>query len=120
MPHASKEVVVDRPPDVVFAFLANAENDLRWRPSVLDIKRVSGDGAGTVYEQGVKGPGGRRVATDIEVTDYRPNEVIAFRTLKGPVRPTGRYELSPDGDGYEGRALFRGREFGRFQMTRLV
>ena len=60
---------------------------------------MSGDGAGAVYEQGVKGPGGRRVAADVETTDYRPNELIAFRAIKGPVRPSGRYELSPEGAG---------------------
>ena len=27
--------------------------------------------------------------------------------------------LEPDGDGYAGRATFRGREFGRFRMTRI-
>jgi hypothetical protein len=26
--------------------------------------------------------------------------------------------LAPDGDGFSGRATFRGREFGRFAMTR--
>ena len=99
MPNASKEIIVEHPPEEVFAFLANAENDPQWRPAVLDIKRVSGDGAGAVYEQGVKGPGGRRVAADVEITDYRPNELIAFRAIKGPVRPSGRYELSPEGAG---------------------
>lgn len=29
-------------------------------------------------------------------------------------------ELQRDGDGYRGRATFRGREFGRFAMTRLT
>ena len=28
-------------------------------------------------------------------------------------------ELEPDGDGYLGRATFRGREFGRFALERL-
>ena len=27
-------------------------------------------------------------------------------------------ELAPDGDGFSGRATFRGREFGRFALTR--
>jgi|SRR5436190_8536904 len=99
MPNASKEVVIDRPVDEVFAFLANAENETQWRPGVLDIRKVSGDGAGEVYEHGVKGPGGRRIPADFEITDYRPNELLAFRTLKGPVRPTGRFELSRDGGG---------------------
>ena len=99
MPNASKEIVIDRPIDEVFAFLADAENDPQWRPAVLDIRRVSGEGAGAVYEQGLKGPAGRRVAGDVEVTDFRPSELIAFRAIKGPVRPTGRYELSSEGSG---------------------
>ena len=99
MPNASKEIVVDRPVEEVFAFLADAENDTQWRPNVLDIRRISGEGAGAVYAQGLKGPGGRRLAGDIEITDYRPNELIAFRAVKGPVRPAGRYELSSDGGG---------------------
>ena len=28
-------------------------------------------------------------------------------------------ELEPDGDGYRGRATFRGREFGRFALERV-
>ncbi len=28
-------------------------------------------------------------------------------------------ELEPDGDGFRGRATFRGREFGRFHLNRL-
>ena len=99
MPEAVNEVVIERPVAVVFAFLADAENDLRWRPGVLDIKRESGDGVGTRYVQGVKGPRGRRVAADIEITDYEPERLIAFRTLTGPVRPTGRYTLAPAGEG---------------------
>jgi carbon monoxide dehydrogenase subunit G len=89
-------VVVRRPREEVFAFLADAENDPQWRPGVLDISRVSGEGVGTLYRQGVKGPMGKRVPADIQVTELRPNDVIAFRAVEGPVRPNGRYELSPE------------------------
>jgi uncharacterized membrane protein len=65
------------------------------RPGVLDISRVSGEGVGARYRQGVKGPLGRRVAADIEITELMPNELIAFRAVEGPVRPAGRYELAP-------------------------
>jgi uncharacterized protein YndB with AHSA1/START domain len=94
---ATNEVVVDRPPADVFAFLGDAENDRAWRPGVLDIERVSGDGAGAgaCYRQGVKGPGGRRIAADVETTAYEPDRLIAFRAIEGPVRPEGRYELAP-------------------------
>jgi uncharacterized protein YndB with AHSA1/START domain len=94
---ATNEVVVERPPAAVFAFLADAENDPAWRPGVLDIARVSGDGpgAGARYRQGVKGPGGRRIDADVETTAYEPDRLIGFRATAGPVRPEGRYELAP-------------------------
>ena len=95
MPRAEHSTVVQRPPSEVYAFLADAENDPRWWPGVMDIRRVSGEGVGTRYEQGVKGPMGRRIATDIEITELRPGELIMFKAVEGPVHPTGRYELSP-------------------------
>lgn len=98
---ASNEVVVARSPADVFAFLADAENDPAWRPGVLDIERVSGEGpsAGARYRQGVKGPGGRRLPADIETTALEPDRLVAFQAVEGPVRPEGRYELAPDGAG---------------------
>jgi uncharacterized protein YndB with AHSA1/START domain len=95
MPEAANETTIARPPDAVFAFLADAENDAAWRPAVVEIKRVSGDGVGTRYRQVVGGPGGRRIDADIEITAYEPVSRIAFRTLTGPVRPEGAYELEP-------------------------
>ena len=94
MPSANSEIVIKRPRDDVFAFLAGPENDPQWRSGVLDLKRVSGSGIGARYAQGVKGPGGRRIPADIEITELSPGEVIAFQTLTGPVRPRGRYELA--------------------------
>jgi carbon monoxide dehydrogenase subunit G len=99
MPSAAHETTIDRPPEDVFSFLADAENDATWRPGVLDISHISGGGEGARYWQGVKGPLGRRIAADIEITELKPNELIAFRALEGPVRPTGRYELAPAGGG---------------------
>jgi len=95
MPSASNDILIDRPCNDVFAFLADPENDPQWRSGVLDLKRVSGNGVGARYAQGVKGPGGRRVAADIEITELTPGETIAFRTVAGPIRPHGRYVLAP-------------------------
>jgi uncharacterized protein YndB with AHSA1/START domain len=93
MPSASSEIVIERPRDEVFAFLADPENDLQWRSGVLDLEHVSGSGVGARYAQGVKGPRGRRIPADIEITEVRRGELIAFQTLTGPVRPRGRYVL---------------------------
>jgi carbon monoxide dehydrogenase subunit G len=95
VPSASNEVVVDRPVADVFAFLADAENDAKWRPGVIEIKRESE----TTYRQTVEGPGGRSISANVELTESRPDELIAFRATSGPVRPNGRYVLVPEGEG---------------------
>jgi uncharacterized protein YndB with AHSA1/START domain len=94
MPSAANEVEIARPPDQVFAFLADPTNDRQWRVGVLDFKHESGHGVGARYAQGVRGPGGRRVPADIEITEFEPARAIAFRTVSGPVRPRGRYMLT--------------------------
>ena len=99
MPSAQHSVSIRRPVGEVFAFVADGENAKRWRPGVLDVARQSGEGLGATYRQGVRGPGGRRIPADYEITAFEPNSRIAFRAIAGPVRPTGEYRFTPDGDG---------------------
>jgi len=99
MPEASYSVTIARPIDEVFAFVLDGENCTQWRPGVLDIKRLSGEGVGTRYAQGVKGPMGRRIAADYEITALEPNRRIEFQTVTGPARPHGRYDFEPTDDG---------------------
>ena len=98
MPSAQGSVSIDRPVSDVFAFVADGENAMQWRPGVLDVAHVSGEGVGAVYRQGVKGPGGRRIAADYEVTAFEPNQRIAFRAIAGPVRPIGEYRFASEGE----------------------
>lgn len=93
MPSASHSVTINRPASDVFSFVADGENAPRWRAGVLDIRRVSGQGVGALYRQGVRGPGGRRIAADYQVTAYQPDTLMAFKTIAGPVRPAGEFRL---------------------------
>jgi uncharacterized membrane protein len=99
MPSAQHSVVIRRPVGEVFAFVADGENAMRWRPGVLDVSRQSGQGLGAIYRQGVRGPGGRRIAADYEVTAFDPDRRIGFHAIAGPVRPSGEYRFdgSPEG-----------------------
>jgi uncharacterized protein YndB with AHSA1/START domain len=100
MPSAQHTVIIKRPTEDVFAYVLDGERCPEWRRHVMDIKRISGDGGvGTVYAQGVQGPMGRRIAADYRVTVCEPDHLLEFETLTGPVRPQGRFEITPDGDG---------------------
>jgi uncharacterized membrane protein len=92
---ATNEVVINRPADVVFDFFSNHENDRLWRSGVIEMRHLSGTGAGARYAQSVKGPGGRSIAAGIEVTEFAKPRRLAFRTVEGPVRPTGSYSFEP-------------------------
>jgi carbon monoxide dehydrogenase subunit G len=99
MPSAENSVIINKPRSEVFQFVANHENDMKWRPGVLEIERASGEGRGAVYRQGVKGPMGKRIPADFEVTAYEQGSHVAFRTLGGPVRPEGAYRFEDSNGG---------------------
>jgi uncharacterized protein YndB with AHSA1/START domain len=100
MPGASGEVTIRRPVEEVFAFLADGENNPRWRAAVTDISLVAGDAGqvGAAYRQGMRGPGGR-IPADYRITIAQPGEALAFTVTAGPVRPEGRYDFEtvPEG-----------------------
>jgi len=99
MPSAERTITINRPIDEVFAFVADGRNAQRWRSGVLDVDLVSGAGLGARYSQGVRGPGGRRIAADYEITEFEPNQRVAFRATAGPVRPTGSFTFESMGTG---------------------
>jgi uncharacterized protein YndB with AHSA1/START domain len=97
MPAATKTVTINRPIEDVFAFIADGAKAPLWRSGVLDITLAGGQGVGQKWTQGVKGPGGRRIAADFEITHYEPPTKLEFQTVTGPVRPTGGYLLAASG-----------------------
>jgi uncharacterized membrane protein len=93
-PSAANEVTIAKPVDEVFAFFANPENDLRWRPGLVKITRESGEGVGARWAQQLKGPGGAPIKTVTEVAALDPPRRIEFTTVKGFVQPRGRFLFS--------------------------
>ena len=99
MPSATNSVTIARPAADVFAFLADGENELKWRSGVKEMHREGGaPGVGTIYRQKLSGPMGRTVPGDVEITMFEPDRRIAFRVIAGPVRPNGRYDVEPIDD----------------------
>ena len=98
MPYAERTISIRRPIDQVFGFLADGRTATQWRSAVIDVSKASGEGVGAVYRQVVRGPGGRAVGADYEITALEQDRRITFRTIAGPVRPEGEFALEPMGD----------------------
>ena len=99
MAHAEASITIQRPVETVFAFLLDGRNNPRWRPAVVDIQQRPGTplGVGTVFKQGLKGPGGRRIDGDYKIVECQPNELLTFQVIAGPARPTGTYRFVAEG-----------------------
>lgn len=99
MAAAQRSIVINRPVDEVWAFVTDGANAPKWRSGVLDVSKVSGQGVGETWKQGVKGPGGRRIDADYEITAWEPGRRMAFKAIAGPVRPTGEYRIAAEDGG---------------------
>lgn len=95
-------VVIDRPIEEVFAFLADGENDPKFSPRVQEItKRTDGPpGVGTVYASTVK-DAGMTTKREFELTEFAAPTRIrwAERSKNIVTAPEGGYDLAPEGDG---------------------
>lgn len=112
-------VIIDRPVEEVFAFLADGENDKRFSPRIVEIeKKTDGpSGVGTVYASTAK-DGGIKAKHEFELTECEPSSKIRWRELGGgPVFVTeGGYDIAPAADGGTELTFFNmleGRGFGK-------
>ncbi|HEY2055304.1 MAG TPA: SRPBCC family protein [Solirubrobacterales bacterium] len=95
-------VVVDRPIEQVFDFLANGENDPKFSPRVMEIANKTGGAPakGTVYASTVK-DAGMKSQREFELTEFeRPGKIRWTELSKNAVVvPEGGYDLEAAGDG---------------------
>jgi uncharacterized protein YndB with AHSA1/START domain len=95
-------VVIDRPIDQVFAFLADGENDPKFSARVLEMaKKTDGPpGVGTVYASTVK-DAGMKTKREFKLTEFEaPSKIRWAETSKNLVTaPEGGYDLAPAGEG---------------------
>jgi uncharacterized membrane protein len=100
MAHAESEVTINRPAEAVFNFLSDGLNNPKWRPGVVSIQLASGSSgeSGAIYNQVMKGPGGRNIAGDYQLTQVIPGKELGFKVIAGPARPTGVYYFESNGD----------------------
>ncbi len=89
------EVVIARPPEDIFDFLADMTNAAAWEASLERIALSSGEAgsAGATYAY-TRRAMGMSIESDVTVTHAaRPTEIDFDGAWAGPVRPTGSYRL---------------------------
>ena len=105
-------IVINRPVEEVFAVVSNLENNLKWDSGFLEVKRTSQlpIGVGTTWQAVRKGLG-QRIETEVEVTEYEPNQKCTHKgkspfpvqvqwlldSVEGGTRINGRIEAEPGG-----------------------
>src|SRR3954447_24769230 len=98
----SATTTIDRPIDDVFAFLSNGENDKKFSPRVLEIRKTTDGppGVGTVFASTVK-DAGVKTTREFELTAFEaPTKIRWTERSQNMVYVTeGGYDLAPEGAG---------------------
>jgi hypothetical protein len=114
-------VVIDRPIEEVFAFLADGENDPKFSPRVLEISKTTDGppGVGTVYASTVK-DAGVKTKREFKITEFEPLTRIRWTEVSKSLvsAPEGGYDLAPEGQRDPGHPLQRLRGTRRRQGDR--
>jgi uncharacterized membrane protein len=93
-----RSITINRPPEELYNFWRNLENLPRFMYHLESVQSI-GD---RLSHWVTKGPAGKRVEWDAEITEDRPNELLAWRSLEGAqVYNAGsvRFEPRPGGRG---------------------
>ena len=95
-------VVIDRPIEEVFAFLADGENDPKFSSRVLEISKTTDGppGVGTGYASTVK-DAGVKTKREFKITEFTPPTRIRWTEVSKNLvtAPEGGYNLASEGSG---------------------
>ena len=93
-------VVINRPVDQVFEFVANIENLPEWAGPVLEAKQTSVGPASVGTTQSQVGKFlGQRLEISLEVTEHEPNKKISAKSTSGPFPIEVHYTFEPVAEG---------------------
>ena len=112
------EETIQRPVDVVFAYLDDDSNAPKWQPSVVDQHQTSSGPAGVgTTGVNVRQVAGQRVETTWEITAYTPTHGFTVKSTSGPVSYELTYTLEPVGAATRVTVHFAGEPKGFFKLA---
>jgi ligand-binding SRPBCC domain-containing protein len=118
MATADHSISIDAPAATVFGYLTDPENATVWQSSLLEA-RFSPDGPvqkGTRISE-VRKVLGRRIESEVEVTEVEPSRTFAGRVVSGPVPWEFRYTFDEANGGTRLSFHMEGEPGGFFRLA---
>ena len=106
------DVLINRPPAVVFEYLVDTSKQALW--SGVPMKQLTSGPLTTGSRMEVRfGMGPLKANVGLQLTAVEPARRFAFKSFSGPIGWNGQYVLEPDGSGgtklsQEGTLQFKG------------
>lgn len=98
MTEASASIIVEAPPERVFAFMNTPVNQGEVTPSLIEsreIGRMPNGGAHAAYTYKMAG---LKLDGEVECTEFEQDRLLAF-AMTGAIKGAIRQEFEPEGDG---------------------
>jgi uncharacterized protein YndB with AHSA1/START domain len=95
-------IVIEKPVEEVFRFVAKGENGSLWNSAVREVRKISEGpvNVGTKYMMIRQLPNGR-VENIYEVVEYEENKKLSIKIISGPTPFLYRYSFKPKGQATE-------------------
>ena len=84
-------VTINVPPEKIFARISEPMNAIEDIPNVIEVKDITGQGAGMSYKLVYK-MAGVQLSLDCTFVEYSPNERVTIQ-IKGAMNATQTYEV---------------------------
>ena len=91
---------IERPPSEVFAYVCDPDKLATWQTNTVSARQEgsAGFGLGTRLHEVHSAPGGKELASIVEVAEFEPDRVLALKVVEGtPIHV--RITFEEDGDG---------------------
>jgi uncharacterized protein YndB with AHSA1/START domain len=113
------ETEISRPPAEVFAFVTDPEKLPRWQTNTVSVEQ-EGEGpleVGTRLREVHRAPGGRELASVVEVSELEADRVFALKAVEAPLPLNARIELEPTDTGTRMLFAVHGRPSGLMRVA---
>ena len=109
-------VVIDRPPEEVFAYATDPANAPAWQSSALEAS-VDGPLQAGATGREVRKFLGRRMESTMRVEEYEPPRRFALQVTSGPVPFHIQQTIEPAGEGSRVDVVMEGEPGGFFKLA---